>query len=99
MVDKKMYYVIFMGKVKEYDKWLSTFAKDASLIKSNGGRSARLLQNLEDPYMAMVITEWENLENAKKFAESDELKDRMQASGASNPEIHFLEEKLYIFNF
>jgi heme-degrading monooxygenase HmoA len=87
-----------MVKVKD-DKWLSTFNKDVSLIKTNGGKSARVLQSLEHPNMAMIITEWENLENAKKFVESDELKARIQAYGVREPDIYLAEEKLYYINF
>ena len=93
-----MYYAILVVKVKDYNEWLTTFP-DISLIKNNGVESARVLQSLKNPNMAMVITEWEDLESAKKFAESNELKDRMQAYGAINHKIYFLEEKLYYNKF
>ena len=93
-----MFYAIFMGEVEDYDKFLSTFKDDTSLFKSYGGKSARALQLLDDPKRGIVITEWEDLEDAKKFAESDELKARMQAGGTiGKPDIYFAEEKLQLF--
>jgi len=92
-----MFHAIFMGKVKDYDKWLSTFAEDGPLQKASGGESARALQRLDDPNMGIVITTWKNLEDAKKFVESDELKASMQRGGTvGKPEIIFAEEKLLI---
>ena len=93
-----MVYGIFMVKVEDYDKFLSIIKEDESLIKSFGGKSARVLQVLDNPNLVIVIVEWENLENAKKFVESEELKARMQAGGVSGkPEIYFAEEKLILF--
>jgi heme-degrading monooxygenase HmoA len=93
-----MFYGIFMVKVEDYDKFLSIIKEDESLIKSFDGKSARVLQVLDNPNMGIVIVEWENLENAKKFVESEELKARMQAGGVSGkPEIYFAEEKLILF--
>jgi len=39
--------------------------------------------------------EYKNLENDKKFADSDELRTRMQAGGVIGiPKLYFVEEKL-----
>ena len=39
------------------------------------------------------IFEWDNLENAKKFANSSELKEAMGNAGViEKPEVYFLEE-------
>jgi heme-degrading monooxygenase HmoA len=93
-----MFYGIFMVKVEDYDKFLSIIKEDESLIKSFDGKSAQVLQVLDNPNMGIVIVKWENLENAKKFVESEELKARMQAGGVSGkPEIYFAEEKLILF--
>ena len=93
-----MFYGIFMVKVEDYDKFLSIIKEDESLIKSFDGKSAQVLQVLDNPNMGIVIVKWENLENAKKFVESEELKARMQAGGVSGkPEIYFTEEKLILF--
>jgi len=87
-----------MVKVEDYDKFLSIIKEDESLIKSFDGKSAQVLQVLDNPNMGIVIVKWENLENAKKFVESEELKARMQAGGVSGkPEIYFAEEKLILF--
>ncbi len=47
--------------------------EDIPLLKANGAKSASILRDLDDPNRVIVTAEWENIENAKKFAESDEL--------------------------
>jgi heme-degrading monooxygenase HmoA len=95
---RKMFYAIFMGKVRDYDKWQSTFDEDAPLLKGSGAKSARALRGLDDPKMIIVITEWENLDYAKQFVESDQLGARMQAGGViGKPDIYYLEEKSILF--
>ena len=92
-----MVYAIFMSEVKDYDQWLATFKEDAALIKAFSGKSARALQRLDNPNMGIVISEWENLEDAQKFAESDELRARMEAGGViGKPELIFADEKFIL---
>jgi heme-degrading monooxygenase HmoA len=40
-----------------------------------------------------VLTNWENLESAKNFAEADELRKTMQKAGVKGqPQVYYLEE-------
>ena len=85
---------VLITKVKDYDKWEPTIMEDIPLLKANGAISASILRDIDDPNRIIVTTEFENLEHAKKFSESDELHDRMQAGGViGKPEIYFVEEK------
>ena len=41
----------------------------------------------------MIILEWDSLENARRFATSDHLREAMQRAGvADDPDVYFLEE-------
>ena len=44
-----------MVKVEDYDKFLSIIKEDESLIKSFDGKSAQVLQVLDNPNMGIVI--------------------------------------------
>jgi heme-degrading monooxygenase HmoA len=86
---------IFIVKFKDYDKLEATIMEDIPLLKANGAKSTSILRDLDDPNKIIVTSEWENIENAKKFAESDELRARMQAGGViGKPDIFFTEEKI-----
>ena len=85
---------IFIIRFKDYDKLEATIMEDIPLLKANGAKSTNILRDLDDPNRAIVTAEWDNIENAKKFAESDELRARMQEGGVTGkPEIYFVEEK------
>ena len=69
--------------------------EDIPLLKANGAISVSILRDLDDPNRIIVTTEFKNIENAKKFSESDELRARMQEGGVTGkPEIYFVEEKI-----
>ena len=41
----------------------------------------------------MILIEWEDLENARRFAQSEDLCETMQRAGVTDqPDIYFLEE-------
>ena len=41
----------------------------------------------------MILIEWEDLENARQFAQSEDLRETMERAGvAEQPDIYFLEE-------
>jgi hypothetical protein len=89
-----MVYAIFIGKVQNFDKWKTVYDKDkSSLLKAAGAKSGRVLRGLINPNSILVTIEFEDLESAKNFAESDMLRDRMQLGGViGRPDIHFAEE-------
>jgi len=73
----------------------ATIIEDIPLLKANGAKSTSILRDLDDPNRVIVTAEWENIENAKKFAESVELRARMQEGGViGKPEIYYIEEKV-----
>lgn len=88
-----MVFNVLIVKVKDYEKWQPTFDEDAQLLKDNGAKSAQVLRGSDDPNLVVVITEWKNKEIAKKLAESDELKTRMQTGGViGKPTMYFLDD-------
>jgi hypothetical protein len=89
-----MVYAIFIGKVQDFDKWKTVYDEDkSSLLKAGGAKSSLVLRGLINRNSIITIIEFENLEMATNFAESDELRDRMQLGGVvGRPDIHFAEE-------
>ena len=48
---------------------------------------------LMDPNETVILLEWDDLENARQFAQSKDLRETMQRVGvADQPDIFFLEE-------
>lgn len=88
-----MTYVLVMHKVEDYDKWKSVYDENGAMRKAYGSEGAFVFHNADDPNHIVVISEWENIEKAKGFAESEELKLAMQKAGViGQPAVYFLDE-------
>lgn len=88
-----MTYVLVIHKVEDYDKWKSGYDENGAMRKTYGSKGAFVFHNSNDPNHIVVMTEWENMEKAKEFAESEELKIAMQKAGViGQPAVYYLEE-------
>lgn len=88
-----MPYMLVRHKVKDYAKWKPIYDGHAATRKEAGSKGARLFRKASDPDELLILFEWDSLDNARKFAKSEDLKKRMQEAGVSDqPDIYFLEE-------
>ena len=90
-----MPYALSMLKVEDYAKWKSVFDTEdgIALRKAGDMKSYQLFQTGDDPDEIMILTEWDNLDKARKFLQSGELQEANQRSGVvSMLETRYLEE-------
>jgi quinol monooxygenase YgiN len=79
--------------VKDYDAWKSVFDSVSDLRRKNGEKSYQILRQDNDSSSLVALFQWDNLDNARKYAASPELKAAMEQAGVtSKPEISFLKE-------
>ncbi|MFN2291243.1 MAG: antibiotic biosynthesis monooxygenase [Anaerolineae bacterium] len=79
--------------VKDYDEWKSVFDSVSDLRKRNGELSYQILREDNGSGRVFALFEWDNLDNARKYAASPELKAAMERAGVTGkPEISFLEQ-------
>jgi len=82
--------IIVRHKVEDFGKWKPLFDEHASVRKEAGCQSDQVCQNGDDPNDVAVSFVWDNTENFKKMAESDELKEAMQKAGVTGkPDFYF----------
>ncbi len=85
--------VLVRHKVEDYDKWRAVFYQHGSTREASGSQGARIFRNAKDPNELVVLLEWDNLERARQFFQSEDLRQRMQRAGvAGQPDVEFLEE-------
>jgi hypothetical protein len=61
--------------------------------QANGSRGGQLFRDATDPNELILLLEWDVLENARQFAQSEELGAVMQQAGVvDRPEIFFLKD-------
>ena len=79
-------------KVADYEKWKQIFDKHGSVRKSKGSKGAMIYRDSKDPKQLVVVTEWENMEAAKNFSMSDDLKNTMKKAGVMGlPKLYYID--------
>lgn len=80
-------------KVKDYQKWKPFFDEHAPTRKANGSKGGHLFRSADNPNEIIVLFEWDDVKNARKLAQSEDLRKTMEKAGvADKPDIYFLEE-------
>ena len=81
------------AKVKDFQAWKKVFDEAADLRASFAGGADQVFQDDSDPNTFIAIIKWDTLENAKKYAQSPELKATMEKAGVVGPPtVYFLNE-------
>ncbi len=76
-----MVYLMFRGKVKDYDKWKPVFDELSPKRKEYGAIGGYLYRNADDPNELVVFMEWESVEKARKWAFSEYVTRAFEAGG------------------
>jgi heme-degrading monooxygenase HmoA len=88
-----MPYMLVRHNVVDYENWKPVFEEHASTRRESGSKGVRLFRNADAPNETVILIEWEDLEHARQFAQSEDLQETMERAGvADQPDIYFLEE-------
>jgi hypothetical protein len=88
-----MPYLLVRHKVEDYARWKPIFDADAATRRASGSQGGRLFRNASDPNELVILFELADLEKARQYTQSEELRGKMQQAGvADQPDIYFLEE-------
>jgi heme-degrading monooxygenase HmoA len=80
-------------KVEDYAVWKPGYDAHGAARKAAGCQGTTVFRSADDPNTVVVLLEWNTLENARQFAQSDELRETMQRLGViDQPDIYFLNE-------
>ena len=85
--------MLVQHQVKDYAKWKNVYDSVANLRASSGELSDQIYRDASDPSKLTLIFKWDSLANARKYAQSPELKAAMEKAGVEGPpNIYFLNE-------
>ena len=89
-----MPYLLVRHKVDDYERWQSVFDHHHGATREqSGSKGGWILRNADDPNELVILLEWDSLDNARHFANADELREAMQRAGvADQQDVYFLEE-------
>jgi heme-degrading monooxygenase HmoA len=88
-----MPYLLIRQKVRDYEQWKSVFDAYSAIRQVNGSRGGQLFRDASDPNELVMLLEWDVLERARQFAQSEEWREVMQRAGVlDHPTICFLKD-------
>ena len=88
-----MPYMLIRHKVQDFAVWKAAFDEHGSARKDAGSKGGWLFRSADDPNELVAIFEWDNLENARNFVGSDDLRQAMERAGVTGPpDILFLDQ-------
>ena len=88
----RMPYLLVRHTVKDYAKWKPFFDEHQLTRKKSGSKGGHIYRNSQNPNEIIVVFEWDTLDNARKFAESADLREQMEKAGViGKPDVYFLE--------
>jgi heme-degrading monooxygenase HmoA len=88
-----MAYLLVRHKVEDYAKWKPIFDEHGKARKAGGSKGGYLFRNANDPSELIILFEWDSLDKAQQFAQSDDLREAMQRAGVMDrPDVYFLEQ-------
>jgi heme-degrading monooxygenase HmoA len=79
--------------MQDYAAWKAMFDEHGAARRAAGSTGGRLFRNSDDPSELVILLEWDNLDRARQFVQSDDLRQAMERAGVTDqPDIYFLEE-------
>ena len=85
--------VFVRHKVEDFARWKSAFDNFSDSRKAGGEKSYALGNVHGEPNNLCLYFVWDNVENAKKFLESEDLAKAMKDAGViEKPEIYIIDE-------
>jgi hypothetical protein len=87
-----MAYIQVRQSVEDYEKWKAGFDAAAPVRQAAGATDeAYVMRNADNGNEIVVILGWSDLDQARQFAASPELKEAMRKAGViGRPEVLFL---------
>ena len=84
--------LLIRHRVADFPAWKAVFEEQEDIRRANGSRGGRLFRST-DPHEVLLLLEWDDLERARLFADSDDLREAMAWAGVTDrPDIWLLED-------
>jgi hypothetical protein len=87
-----MPHLLVRHKVSDFSKWKPSYDAHSPARKEAGLQEEHLLRNMDNPNEVFLLFEVKDVEKAKEFGASANLREAMQDAGVvDKPDIYFLD--------
>ena len=87
-----MPYSLVRLKIADYAKFKPVFDQVSAIRKAHGSKGGTLFREADSSDEVTVLLEWDNLENARKFYQSEDVKKALQKSGNIKIDVYYLNK-------
>jgi len=88
-----MIHAMVRQNVKDFDAWKKIFDEDGPNRKMASSKGGHVFRALDDSNNVFVLLEFDDLDKAKKFMNSDGLKETMKNAGVlGKPDVYLMDE-------
>lgn len=88
----KVVHVLGQLKVRSYEEWKPDFDKRSTIREKNGSKGACLFRDIHDHNQVVILFEWDSLENAYNYFESESLQKSLEEEGHQIINIIYLDD-------
>jgi hypothetical protein len=86
-------YILDRAKFEDYAKFKSVFDERGAIRKASSSKGDYVFRNADNPNEMVALLEWGDLEKARQFTQSADLREGMQLAGLTDrPDVYFLDE-------
>jgi heme-degrading monooxygenase HmoA len=83
--------MLIRHKVANYTRWREHFDDYQTTRRANGSQGGHVFRSADDPNELLIFLEWDELDRARLFADSDDLRVAMKHAEVSDqPDLWFL---------
>ena len=73
--------ILRRSRVDDYVRWKTMYQAGEAARQAAGWRDKQVFRNPDDPNEIVILTEVDDIEQARAYAESEEVRRRQRASG------------------
>ena len=85
--------LLIRHKVADYASWKPIFDEQGVTRRANGSQGGRVFRSEADPNEVLILLDWDDVERARLFVRSDDLREAMVRGGVvDHPDVWFVEE-------
>jgi hypothetical protein len=88
-----MPWILVRHKVQDYARFKPVFDEHGAARKAIGSKGGYLFRNMDDPNEVVILIDGVDLEKAREFVQSEDLRESMEKAGvADQPDVYLLDE-------